>query len=96
MEPTEPPTRASTQPSTQAQPTPSGGDPVLAVHDLHKSFGKAGSRKEVLRGLSLTIPAGSIVSLLGANGAGKTTLVNISLDDVFLGLAFEDESVSAA
>ena len=30
--------------------------------------------REVLRGLDLTVPAGSRVALLGANGSGKTTV----------------------
>lgn len=64
-------------PQARPAPTKHGNDPVLVVDDLHKSFGKPGKRKEVLQGLSLTIPAGSILALLGANGAGKTTLVNI-------------------
>jgi ABC-2 type transport system ATP-binding protein len=52
-------------------------DPVLVVSDIHKSYGTGAKRKEVLKGLNLSIPAGSILSLLGANGAGKTTLVTM-------------------
>ena len=40
------------------------------------SAGYAGT--PVLRDVSLTVPGGSVVALLGANGAGKTTLLNVA------------------
>jgi ABC-2 type transport system ATP-binding protein len=46
---------------------------LLSIANVTKRFGK----KEALRGVSLTIDKGEIVSLLGANGAGKTTLSSI-------------------
>ena len=45
---------------------------ILAVEDIHTYYGDA----YVLQGLSLEVPAGQIVGLLGRNGVGKTTLVN--------------------
>jgi branched-chain amino acid transport system ATP-binding protein len=44
---------------------------MLEVHDLDAGYG----RVRVLHGVSLSVPAGKIVALLGANGAGKTTLM---------------------
>ncbi|WP_448003962.1 ATP-binding cassette domain-containing protein [Agromyces bauzanensis] len=47
----------------------------LAIHarGLRKRFG----RTEVLAGLDLAVPAGTVFALLGPNGAGKTTTINI-------------------
>jgi branched-chain amino acid transport system ATP-binding protein len=42
---------------------------VLKLDDVHVHYG----RVHVLRGISLEVPDGAIVALLGANGAGKTT-----------------------
>jgi branched-chain amino acid transport system ATP-binding protein len=48
------------------------GEPnMLAIRDLHSSYGGA----QVLRGVSLDIPEGKVVALLGRNGMGKTTLI---------------------
>jgi len=41
----------------------------LALHDVHVSYGAI----RALKGISLQVDEGEIVTLLGANGAGKTT-----------------------
>lgn len=48
---------------------------MLEIADLHSGYGKI----EILKGISLKVPAGKIVSLIGSNGAGKTTtLMSVS------------------
>ena len=59
--------------------------PVAKFENVTKSYG----RRVVLDGLSLDIPEGSIVGLLGENGAGKTTAIKI-----LLGLTTPDEGTS--
>src|ERR1035437_10674803 len=45
--------------------------PALRVVNLHKSFGLL----EVLRGISLDIAQGSVVTLIGSSGSGKSTFL---------------------
>jgi branched-chain amino acid transport system ATP-binding protein len=62
--------------ATRAAPSPpttgAGGDPLLRVRDLRVSY--AGALR-ALHGVSLDLPDGAVVAVLGANGAGKTTLL---------------------
>ncbi|HLJ86390.1 MAG TPA: ABC transporter ATP-binding protein [Candidatus Angelobacter sp.] len=43
----------------------------------HVSFTYPGTAKRVLEDVSVTLPAGAIVAIVGENGAGKTTLVKL-------------------
>ena len=46
---------------------------AIEARGLRKRFG----RTDVLAGLDLAVPAGTVFALLGPNGAGKTTTINI-------------------
>ncbi|OLB96566.1 MAG: ABC transporter ATP-binding protein [Candidatus Rokubacteria bacterium 13_1_40CM_68_15] len=47
------------------------GRSVLEVQDVHTYYGES----HVLHGVSLTVAAGQVVTILGRNGMGKTTLI---------------------
>jgi len=51
---------------------------VLELADVHTSYGNI----RALRGVSLSVGAGEIVTLIGANGAGKTTTLRTILGTV--------------
>ena len=55
--------------STSAPSALSAPPPLLRIEDLHVSYGAI----RALCGISFSIAAGSIVTLIGGNGAGKTT-----------------------
>lgn len=46
---------------------------VLATHSVRKAYGNA----EILSGVTMTVPRGSIYGFVGKNGAEKTTLMRV-------------------
>lgn len=85
--------------SEPATPAPAAApDTILSVNNVEVIYDRV---VLVLKGVSLTVPRGGIVALLGANGAGKTTtlkaisnLLRAERGEVTKGLiAFEGERV---
>ena len=73
---------------------------ILEVQNIEVVYNKA---VQVLRGLSLTVPRGQIVALLGSNGAGKSTTLKaisnlLSLQDGAVtagGIRFAGQDIAA-
>jgi len=50
---------------------------LVTVRDVHKEFRRGGERIDVLQGLSLDVPRGDFLALMGPSGSGKSTLLNL-------------------
>src|SRR6187200_75445 len=51
--------------------------PVVRVRDLYKSFVRGTEEIRVLQKLTLEVPAGEFLALMGPSGSGKSTLLNL-------------------
>src|SRR6185295_6852067 len=61
--------RTSSAIPRSSRPISARSTPVLTLSELQCNYGKVAA----VRGLSLEVRKGELVSLIGANGAGKTT-----------------------
>ena len=50
---------------------------MIEVRDAKKWIQNGARRVEILKGITLTIPAGQFVAILGASGSGKSTLLGL-------------------
>ena len=73
---------------------------MLEIRDLKKNYGKY----QVLNGLDMTVPDGSLFGFVGPNGAGKTTTLKIMVGLLeadggtvsYDGFSFQEEEIGRA
>jgi putative ABC transport system ATP-binding protein len=69
---------ASVIDSTKPFASPTGADaPIVQLHAVEKRYGKGESAFTALHEISLRIPRGRTVALVGPSGSGKSTLLNL-------------------
>lgn len=71
----------------------------IKAQNIHKSYRKSldASRRDVLTGADLQVPAGDTIAIMGPSGSGKTTLLNLlgTLDKVDIGdIWLDDENIT--
>lgn len=63
--------------SEPAQPAPLPAATAMHLRMEQVDFTYPGTQRQVLGGISLEVPPGKIIALVGANGSGKTSLIKL-------------------
>jgi putative ABC transport system ATP-binding protein len=57
--------------------TPASGPPLVAMQNIHRTYVMGDNLVHALRGVDLTIEAGSSIAIMGTSGSGKSTMMNL-------------------
>ena len=60
-----------------ANESSAGGDSVIDVIDVRKSYHRGGMEIPILNGIDLTVRSGEFLAIMGPSGSGKSTLMNM-------------------
>jgi putative ABC transport system ATP-binding protein len=67
----------TTDEATAHEATTAPSTPVLHLQDVRKTYRSGSLEVEALRGISLAVPEGDYVAVMGPSGSGKSTLMHI-------------------